>query len=110
MPLRITSAPVSGIQKKKRPATFKPRASPFAGHARQKAAVQSSHPSKSDQLDELYTGDFDQGPLPDLGSSHYVSQIAAVEDVIQAIHYIRDRMFEDIPARAGMNRDRKSVV
>ncbi|KAL5692558.1 hypothetical protein EMGR_005995 [Emarellia grisea] len=110
MPLRITSAPVSGIQKKKRPATFKPRASPFAGHARQKAAVQSSHPSKSDQLDELYTGDFDQGPLPDLGSSHYVSQIAAVEDVIQAIHYIRDRMFEDIPARAGMNSTRIAEV
>ncbi|GFF31783.1 hypothetical protein IFM61606_07832 [Aspergillus udagawae] len=110
MPLRITSAPVSGIQKKKRPATFKPRASPFAGHARQKAALQSSRPSKSDQLGEVYTGDFDQGPLPDLGASHYVAQIAPVEDVIQAIHYIRDKMFEDIPARAGMNSTRIAEV
>ncbi|RHZ71053.1 hypothetical protein CDV55_108551 [Aspergillus turcosus] len=110
MPLRITSAPVSGIQKRKRPATFKARASPFAGHARQKAAVRSSRPSKSDQLDELYTGDFDQGPLPDLGKSQYVAQIAPVEDVIQAIHYIRDKMFEDIPARAGMNSTRIAEV
>jgi hypothetical protein len=110
MPLRITSAPVSGIQKRKRPATFKPRASPFAGHARQKAAVQSSRPSKSDQLDELYTGDFEQGPLPDVGKSQYVAQIASVEDVIQAIHYIRDQMFEDIPARAGMNSTRIAEV
>ncbi|RHZ67888.1 Stk19 family serine/threonine-protein kinase, partial [Aspergillus thermomutatus] len=107
MPLRITSAPVSGIQKRKRPSPFKPRASPFAGHARQKAAVQSSRP---DQLDELYPADFDQGQLPDLGTSHYVPQTAPVEDVIQAIHYIRDKMFEDIPARAGMNSTRIAEV
>lgn len=110
MPLRITPAPVSGIQKRKKSTTSRPRASPFAGHARQKASVQPSRSSKIDDINGLQQEDYVQEQLSDIGVSRYVSQTAAVDNVIQAIHYIRDHMFEDIPARAGMNSTRLAEV
>ena len=95
MSLRITSAPVAGIKKNKRPAS---RPSPFARYARSKPSSQSSRSVKSDEPD--------QEPLPDVGASHYITETARVENVVQALQYVRQNMFEDIPVRAGMNSTR----
>jgi hypothetical protein len=98
MTLRITSAPVAGIKKNKKQAS---RPSPFSRHARTKPSAQPSRGVKDEP---------DDGPLPDVGLSHYVCDTAPVKDVIQALHYVRRSMFEDIPARAGMNSTRIAEV
>ncbi|PWY69590.1 hypothetical protein BO70DRAFT_365865 [Aspergillus heteromorphus CBS 117.55] len=103
MPLRITSAPVSGVKKNKKPANSRPRASPFATHARRKPSAQSSSTI-------LKADDDDQGPLPDVGISRYVPETVPVTDVVHALQYIRDTMFEDLPRRAGMNSTRIAEV
>jgi hypothetical protein len=51
------------------------------------------------------TEDF-HDPLPDVGGSHFISQSTPVQNVRQAIQYIRDGMFEELPARVGMNSTR----
>ncbi|KAJ5127422.1 hypothetical protein N7448_008201 [Penicillium atrosanguineum] len=104
MPLRLTSAPFAGVKKRK-PAAPRPRASPFAGHARRKASSTSSSAVKVAADVEL-----DDDPLPDLGGSHYISETAPVENVVQAIQYIRAKMFDELPARAGMNSTRIAEV
>ncbi|CAI7580387.1 unnamed protein product [Penicillium bialowiezense] len=96
MTLRLTSAPVSGVKKRKSAA--KPRASPFAGLARRKPTSGATN-SKSADLGQ-------DDPLPDVGGSHFISQTSPVQNVLQAIRYIRDGMFEELPARAGMNSTR----
>lgn len=93
MPLRVTSAPVAGIKKNKKGPSHP---SPFARHARTKP--RSSRRVKSDETDDE--------PLPDVGLSHYICETTPVENVTQALHYVRQNMFEDIPARAGMNSTR----
>lgn len=108
MPLRITSAPVSGVKKRKAPATSRPRASPFAGHPRRKPTATPGGGSKSSPNVPDYE---DLGPLPDIGVSHYIPETSSVQDVLQAIAYIRDNMFEELPARrAGMNSTRIAEV
>ncbi|RAL06262.1 Stk19 family serine/threonine-protein kinase [Aspergillus ibericus CBS 121593] len=102
MPLRVTSAPVSGVKKNRKPANSRPRASPFAAHARRKVSAPSSS-GASKPYDEH---EYDQGPLPDLGASRYIPETAPVKDVVQALQYIRSSMFEDLPRRAGMNSTR----
>ncbi|KAJ5600037.1 hypothetical protein N7450_001104, partial [Penicillium hetheringtonii] len=106
MPLRLTSAPVSGVKKRKT-AARKPQASPFAAHARRKpnsaAASGVKLAAEEGQL-------LDDDPLPDLGASHYISESAPVENVIQAIEYIGTKMFDELPARAGMNSTRIAEV
>ncbi|KAJ5975291.1 hypothetical protein N7481_008998 [Penicillium waksmanii] len=105
MPLRLTSAPVSGVKKRK-PAVRKPQASPFAAHARRKpnsAAASGVKRAAEGLLD-------DDDPLPDIGVSHYISHAASVENVVQAIEYIRTKMFDELPARAGMNSTRIAEV
>ena len=97
MTLRITSSPVAGIKKNKRPAS---RPSPFARHARTKPSAPRSSGVK---------GEPDE-PLPDIGLSRYVCDTAPVENVVQAIQYVRQGMFEDIPTRAGMNSTRIAEV
>lgn len=105
MPLRITSAPVSGIKKRKSSA---PRtgASPFANHARSKPTAKS----RSD------AGDVDDGamsdpePLPDLGTSRHIADTAALQDVVSTIRHVKVSMFEDLPARAGMNSTRIAQI
>lgn len=99
MTLRITSAPVAGLQKRKRPTS---RPSPFARHARSKPSTQSPSKLESDELDHE--------PLPDIGISHYISETTPVEDVVPALHYAQRSMFDDIPARAGMNSTRIAEV
>ncbi|KAH8698280.1 serine-threonine protein kinase 19-domain-containing protein [Talaromyces proteolyticus] len=113
MPLRITSAPVSGIKKKKS-STPRSRASPFASHARTKPSarrdVQATDNCRSG-TDEVDGGALsDSGPLADVGISRHVADTANLDDVLQAMRYIKDSMFEDLPARAGMNSTRIAEV
>jgi hypothetical protein len=101
MTLRLTSAPFAGVKKRKSAAP-RPRASPFAGHARRKPSSTASSAVKAGvELDD---------PLPDLGGSRYISETAPVENVVQAIQYIRTNMFDELPARAGMNSTRIAEV
>ncbi|PLN78307.1 serine-threonine protein kinase 19-domain-containing protein [Aspergillus taichungensis] len=101
MPLRVTSAPVAGVQKRRRkPADSKPRASPFAGHARRKATTSRAPDLEDEETDSL----------PDVGLSRYIPETAPVENVVQALAYIRDSVFDEIPQRAGMNSTRIAEV
>lgn len=102
MTLRLTSAPVSGVKKRKS-SVPKPRASPFAAHARRKPT------SGGGSLKPTADLGFDDS-LPDVGGSHFISETAPVHNVLQAIQYIRDGMFEELPARAGMNSTRIAEV
>ncbi|KAL4867124.1 hypothetical protein BDV12DRAFT_171784 [Aspergillus spectabilis] len=104
MPLRITSAPVSGIKKRKTTAQSRTRASPFANHARSKPSVRSPSGVKSEDPE------FDNDPLPDLGLSRHVAETAPVDNVLTALQHIRDNMFEELPARPGMNSTRIAQV
>ncbi|KAL4878931.1 serine-threonine protein kinase 19-domain-containing protein [Aspergillus karnatakaensis] len=106
MPLRITSAPVSGVKKRKSATQTRPRISPFANHARSKPSVRSSSGLKSD--DSSFA--FDDTPLQDLGLSRHFAETAPVDNVLDALHLIRDNMFEDLPERAGMNSTRIAQV
>lgn len=106
MPLRLTSAPVSGVKKRK-PVTHKPRTSPFAAHARRKPNPAAASGVKRAAEEGLL---LDDDPLPDLGVSHYISDTAPVENVSQAIKYICTKMFDELPARAGMNSTRIAEV
>lgn len=104
MTLRLTSAPVSGVKRRK-PAAPKSRVSPFAAHARRKPSSPSAGAVKAAATD-LERDD----PLPDVGGSHYISETAPVQNVVQAIQCIRTNMFDELPARAGMNSTRIAEV
>ncbi|OGM42862.1 hypothetical protein ABOM_009435 [Aspergillus bombycis] len=106
MPLRITSAPVSGVKKRRKPSNTTLRSSPFAGHARRKTITQSSTDVKSNEPSGGFWEEYGQGPLPDIGMSRYISETAPVEDVIQAICHIKSTFFEALPTRTGMNSTR----
>ncbi|RAQ72193.1 hypothetical protein COH20_009180 [Aspergillus flavus] len=106
MPLRITSAPVSGVKKSKKPSNTAFRSSPFASHARRKATAQSFTDVKPNDPSGGFEEEYGQGPLPDIGMSRYIPETTPVEDVIQAICHIKDNVFEDLPARTGMNSTR----
>lgn len=105
MTLRLTSAPVSGIQKRKsaKSVPAKSRASPFAAHARRKpnTAAGSVKAATDFGLD---------GPLPDKGLSLHISKTTQVQSVEDAIKYIGSQMFDELPARAGMNSTRIAEV
>ncbi|KAJ5902360.1 hypothetical protein N7495_002888 [Penicillium taxi] len=103
MTLRLTSAPVSGIQKK-RSVTSKSRASPFATHARRQptsAAVGRKPAAAELGLDE---------PLGDIGRSDYITHSARVGNVEEAIRYVGTKIFDELPERAGMNSTRIAEV
>lgn len=102
MTLRLTSAPVSGVKKRK--STPKPRSLPFAAHARRKPSSPAAGAVKAaeDRIDD--------DPLPDIGGSHFISETAEVQNVVQAIQSIRTRMFDELPQRAGMNSTRIAEV
>ncbi|KAJ5166615.1 uncharacterized protein N7482_005396 [Penicillium canariense] len=103
MTLRLTSAPVSGVKKRK--STPKPRNSPFAAHARRKPSPAAAGAAKAAAEDLV-----DDDPLPDIGGSHFISETAQVQNVVQAIQSIRTRMFDELPQRAGMNSTRIAEV
>lgn len=102
MTLRLTSAPVSGVKKRK--TASKPGASPFAAHARRKPSSPGAGALKA--AVDLGLDD----PLPDVGGSHYIPETAPVQNVVQAIQYIKTNMFDELPARAGMNSTRIAEV
>jgi hypothetical protein len=102
MTLRLTSAPVSGVKKRK--SIPKPRSSPFAAHARRKPS--SAATAAVQAAEEL----IDDDPLPDIGGSRFISETAEVQNVVQAIQAIRTRMFDELPQRAGMNSTRIAEV
>ena len=111
MPLRLTSAPVAGIQKRKSTAASKSRASPFGDYRRQKskASANDDGGAKSDQ--QTWSAYADHEQLADVGVSHYIAETSSVNNVKQAIRYIGNSMFEDIPAqRAGMSSTRIAQV
>jgi hypothetical protein len=102
MTLRLTSAPVSGVKKRK--STPKPRSSPFAAHARRKPSspVAGAVKAAEDRIDD--------DSLPDIGRSRFISETAKVQNVVQAIQSIRMKMFDELPQRAGMNSTRIAEV
>ncbi|KAF7718377.1 Uncharacterized protein PECH_001026 [Penicillium ucsense] len=103
MTLRLTSAPVAGVKKRK--STPRSRDSPFADHGRRKPHSPAAHAVKT-AAENLG----DEIPLPDTGRSQYISQTAEVRDVVAAIRSIRTRMFDELPQRAGMNSTRIAEV
>lgn len=120
MPLRITSAPVSGIKKRKAVTTdrSRARASPFAGHARSKASARGNAQTGTKfQQSDFGIGSADDGfmsdsePLPDRGNSRYLAESSKLEGVLQAIEHVKKSMFEEMPERrAGMNSTRIAEV
>lgn len=109
MPLRLTSAPVSGIKKRKSSAQTRPRSSLFANHARSKPSVRpSTSGGVRSKTDELEVEDY--SPLQDLGLSRHIPESTPVDNVLAAIKHIKDNMFEELPARAGMNSVRIAQV
>lgn len=115
MPLRVTSAPVSGIKKRKSVTTPKNRVSPFGSHARSKPSVRGSAQTKSHNLQ---TGGEDNDgflsdtePLPDVGNSRYLTESVKLDGVMQAMQHVKESMFEKLPERrAGMNSTRIAEV
>lgn len=121
MPLRITSAPVAGVQKRKSKQPRQPRSSLFASHARSKPNTRKANNDKSKSNDgpvidepDQYYDDSDVEPLPDLGSAaRYIADARPdnVRGVVDAIQHIKTTMFEELPTeRAGMNSTRIAQV
>jgi hypothetical protein len=114
MPLRITSAPVSGIKKRKSATTPKNRASPFASHARSKPSARGNAQAKSSLQTEGGEDDgfmSDSEPLPDIGNSQYLTESVKLSGVMQATQHVKESMFEELPERrAGMNSTRIAEV
>ncbi|KAE8145222.1 serine-threonine protein kinase 19-domain-containing protein, partial [Aspergillus avenaceus] len=110
MPLRITSAPVSGVKKRRKIVNQGTCSNPFANHARRKVIAQSSTVFKEDVLGGEYQAGCNRESLPDIGISRYIPETVPVDSVTKALCYIRDNMFEDLPIRAGMNSTRIAEV
>ncbi|KAF3392038.1 hypothetical protein DPV78_010255 [Talaromyces pinophilus] len=114
MPLRITSAPVSGIKKRKSATTPKNRASPFASHAGSKPSARGNAQAKSSLQAEGGEDDgfmSDSEPLPDIGNSQYLTESVKLSGVMQAMQHVKESMFEELPERrAGMNSTRIAEV
>lgn len=110
MPLRVTSAPVSGIKKKKSSTPRTTRASPFASHARTKPSARQATITKeqplSDYDDDSIEPLSDKGPW--LGPNTTNKNVSGV---LQAMRHITSTMFDSLPAaRAGMNSTRIAEV
>lgn len=114
MPLRLTSAPVSGIQKKRKSSATnagitKKRRAPFANHPRVKPGANTDTSSAVTDADP--DSDLEVQDLPDLGLSKHIPQTTPAHNVVQAIRYIQTTMFDDLPAtRTGMSSTRIAEV
>lgn len=110
MPLRVTSAPVAGVQKRKS-SNPRSRGSPFTTSPRRKAVSQTSQCPKTDAD---YDNEFDTAdgtdPLTDLGPSKYIFESTPAKDVVEAMLHVKNGMFETLPERAGMNSTRIAQV
>ncbi|OJD14056.1 hypothetical protein AJ78_05562 [Emergomyces pasteurianus Ep9510] len=116
MPLHFTAAQSSRIRKSSSTQPSKHQ-SPFARHSRAKPfrspnAALSNDPGSAalDSGNESHGEYYQDSRLPDVGPSQYISETTIVNSVIQAIQYIRNSMFSDLPDRAGMNSTRIAEV
>ncbi|KAK2759254.1 hypothetical protein FQN53_008092 [Emmonsiellopsis sp. PD_33] len=114
MPLHLTAAPSSRIRKSSSAPSSK-RSSPFARHSRAKPFQSpKSRSTKGDEAlanEAIYGDDYYEDSLPDIGPSNYIAESTRINNVIQAIQYIRNTMFSDLPeSRAGMNSTRIAEV
>ncbi|OJD27648.1 hypothetical protein ACJ73_00957 [Blastomyces percursus] len=117
MSLHFTAAQSSRIKKSSSAHPSK-RQSPFARHPRAKpfrspnASPTSNDVGKTalDSSNGSHSGYYQDSILPDIGPSQYISETTVVNSVIQAVQYIRNTMFSDLPERAGMNSTRIAEV
>jgi hypothetical protein len=109
MPLRVTSATVSGIKKNKSSSTSRStRASPFASHARTKLSARRDGQATGRNFDKEILNDDSIEPLSYKGPWRETNN---VEGVLQAMRHITKSMFNELPAaRAGMNSTRIAEV
>lgn len=78
--------------------------SSFSGFVQRKPAQQATKRVEDDD------GEYDE-PLEDHGLVNILATDLSLRDVVQAIHYIRAHMFDDVPIeRSGMNSTRTAEV
>ncbi|KAI1908535.1 hypothetical protein LOZ53_003689 [Ophidiomyces ophidiicola] len=110
MPLQFTAAASSRITKAG--TRTSKRHSPFDRHRRTKPGSQTSTKlSQRDDNHDRRAAEYLGDRLPDMGPSHHISETTLVRNVIQAIQYIQNTMFTDMPdSRTGMNSTRIAEV
>lgn len=109
MPLHFTAAQSSRIRKSSG-TQLSGRQSPFSRHSRAKPFRSPLGRTALDSDNDIHSGYYKDSILPDIGPSQYISETTELNSVIQAIQYIRNTMFSDLPQRAGMNSTRIAEV
>ncbi|EGC43949.1 conserved hypothetical protein [Histoplasma capsulatum var. duboisii H88] len=109
MPLHFTAAQSSRIRKSSG-TQLSGRQSPFSRHSRAKPFRSPLGRTAFDSDNDIHSGYYKDSILPDIGPSQYISETTELNSVIQAIQYIRNTMFSDLPQRAGMNSTRIAEV
>ncbi|KAG5301231.1 stk19 superfamily domain-containing protein, conidia-enriched transcript [Histoplasma ohiense] len=109
MPLHFTAAQSSRIRKSSG-TQLSGRQSPFSRHSRAKPFRSPLGRTALDSDNDIHSGYYKDSILPDIGPSQYISETTELTSVIQAIQYIRNTMFSDLPQRAGMNSTRIAEV
>ncbi|EEQ91852.1 hypothetical protein RJZ56_000853 [Blastomyces dermatitidis] len=109
MSLHFTAAQSSRIKKSSSAHPSK-RQSPFARHPRAKPFRSPNATIVSNAVGKTALDSSNDSILPDIGPSQYISETTVVNSVIQAVQYIRNTMFSDLPERAGMNSTRIAEV
>lgn len=121
MPLQYSAAPSSRIRKPKTTPQSSLKQSPFARHPRVKpfsqsrpqTSARSKQSLKENNIEDIDgENNFSYGDiLPDIGVSDYISRTIAIDNVVQAIQYVCNTMFSDLPqSRPGMNSTRIAEV
>lgn len=108
MPLNYSAAHSSRITKAKtkNPLLRRSVSSPFADLPRRKPLQRSkSKPEALEDDDDLF-----QDKLDDAGLVISLATEFSLRDVPQAIQYVRDHMFDELPERGGMNSTRIAEV
>jgi len=106
MVLQLTAAYSSRISKAKSSLNNRLSSSPFANHPRRKPATQTSRAPRSKATDD----ETQEDRLEDLGLIRALATDLRLRDAAQYLQYIADKMFDDIPDRAGMGSSRIAEV
>ncbi|KAI9840659.1 MAG: hypothetical protein M1837_001383 [Sclerophora amabilis] len=112
MPLNYTAAPSSRISKPKakNPLQRRSSSSPFASYPRRKSSQRSVRKNDTPVVDDSDQDDFEDR-LADVGLIKSLATDLSLRDVAQAIRYIHDNMFSNVPERAsGMNSTQTAEV
>lgn len=113
MAFQLRAAPSSRVKKASGAGSAR-KGSPFARHARSKPFITRPIGKQSSQGSNdlaALNQDDTEGPLPDAGPSSYITETAVVSNVIQAVQYVQNTLFTDIPdSRSGMNSTRLAQV